>query len=102
MARGVSPELAVGTMRRNESYDPEVLDALAALTVSCAGEEEVRELPIGSVAVGMVIADDIHMTTGTLLVARGYEVTASFVARARQFRPGTVKEPVRVVVRRPA
>jgi hypothetical protein len=46
-----------------------------------------------------VFAEEVKTTTGTLLVARGYEVTPGFVERAKNFRPGTVKEPLRVIVR---
>jgi hypothetical protein len=49
----------------------------------------------------MVCADDVKMLNGTLLVARGYEVTASFLERIRNFRAGTVKEPLRVIVAKP-
>ena len=36
---------------------------------------------------------------GTLLVARGFEVTPGFLERVRNLKPGTVKEPVRVTIR---
>ena len=40
------------------------------------------------------------MTTGILLVARGYEITSGFLERARHYGKGTVKEPLRVIARR--
>ena len=46
----------------------------------------------------MVLAEDVTLTTGTLLVTRGYTVTEGFVERARNFR-GKVREPLRVVLR---
>ena len=46
----------------------------------------------------MVFAEDVRTSRGTLLVARGYEVTEGFVARAKEFPRGHVKEPVRVIV----
>jgi hypothetical protein len=46
----------------------------------------------------MVVAEDIRMVSGTLLVARGYEVAQGFIERARNFRAGTVQEPVRVFI----
>jgi len=36
------------------------------------------------------------MVSGTLLVARGYEIAQGFIERAKNFRAGTVQEPVRV------
>jgi response regulator RpfG family c-di-GMP phosphodiesterase len=99
-AQGNTSGLAVDTMRgRLDRYDPDVLDALAQVRAAGTSRDEVRELPLSGLRVGMVIADDVKMTSGSLLIARGYEVTAGFLERARNFRPGTVKEPLRVIVR---
>jgi hypothetical protein len=40
----------------------------------------------------MVLAEDARLSTGALLVARGYEVTASFIARIKNFPPGMLGE----------
>jgi len=72
---------------------------LAARGATQQQEIRVRELPISGLRVGMVVAEDLKMVNGALLVARGFEVTESFVERARNFRPGSVKEPVRVIVK---
>jgi response regulator RpfG family c-di-GMP phosphodiesterase len=98
--QGMSPARAVDTLRgRGDRYDPHVLEAFATLFGSGnATHEELRELPISALRVGMVFVQDVKLTTGALLCARGYEVTESFLARARNFRPGSVKEPVRVRV----
>ncbi|MEZ4241392.1 MAG: hypothetical protein R3F59_35615 [Myxococcota bacterium] len=99
-SQGSPAPLAVATLRgRSDPHPQHILAALEALR-GRAGGDEVRELPISGLRAGMVIADDLKLHTGTLLVARGYEVTASFLERARLFRPGTVREPVRVIVRR--
>jgi CheY-like chemotaxis protein len=100
LSRGESPDGALTTMRARDGYDPEVLEALAAMLVSCAGTHDVRLLAIGALQPGMLVADDVKMATGTLLVPRGYEVTAAFIERARNFPPGSVAEPIRVVIRR--
>jgi response regulator RpfG family c-di-GMP phosphodiesterase len=83
-ARGYTPALAVDAMRgKTGTYDPVVLEALSALR---HGDESnkatVREIRIANVHVGMVFAEDVFMAHGPLLVARGYEVTSGFVARA--------------------
>jgi len=39
------------------------------------------------------------MTSRTLFVARGYEVTPAFLERIRNFRPGSVREPIKVLIR---
>ena len=98
-ARGASAQLALDTMRgRQDWYVPEVLEAFARTRGAAEASDDVRELPIRAVRVGMIFADDVRMHSGTLMVARGYEVTQSFVERARNFRPGLIQEPVRVIV----
>lgn len=51
--------------------------------------------------VGMILAEDLKTSNGTLLATAGYEITSSFVERARHFRLGFVKGSVRVIVRGP-
>jgi hypothetical protein len=101
LARGSAPPAAIATLRTREGYDAEVLEALAATVGPASDEPDIHTIPLSSLKVGMVVADDIRMVSGTLLVARGYEITQGFVERARNFRPGTVKEPVRVSVPHP-
>jgi response regulator RpfG family c-di-GMP phosphodiesterase len=98
--QGMPAARAVETLRgRGGRYDSRVLDAFAVLFgTGSATHEEVRELPLSALRVGMVFDQDVKLSAGSLLCARGYEVTESFLARARNFRPGSVKEPVRVRV----
>jgi len=98
--QGSSGALSLDTMRgRKDRYEPRVLDALAALRGADGPRAGVREVFLSVLCVGMVFVDDVKTNTGTLLVARGFEVTQGFLERARNFKPGTVKEPLRVVVR---
>ena len=98
-SQGASPARAVDTLRgRGERYDARVLDAFAELFGRGTAQEVVRELPLGALKVGMVFLEDVRLTNGALLCARGYEVTSSFLARAQNFRTGSVKEPIRVRV----
>jgi response regulator RpfG family c-di-GMP phosphodiesterase len=99
-ARGNSASLALDTLRgRKGRYDPAVLDAMVALRGGKTERSEIRELPISAVHVGMVFVDDVTLRNGTLVVGRGFEITASFIERIRNFAPGSVKEPVRVSLR---
>ncbi len=99
-AQGIPAALAIDTLRgRADGYDPVILEAFAAIRDCGVVHDEVRELPMFSVREGMVFAEDAMTSGGTLLAARGYEVTSGFVERARNFRPGYVKEPVRVIAR---
>jgi CheY-like chemotaxis protein len=75
---------------RPELYDAEVLEAVERLynehspAIIVVRPAELR--------VGMVLAEDARLSTGALLVARGYEVTASFIARIKNFPPGMLAE----------
>ena len=99
-SQGNTPREAVAVMRgQAEAYDSIVLEALAELHGSDLAVRRIRELPLAALEVGMVLAEDVHLTIGTLLAARGYEITLGFVERARNFNPGMVNEPVRVILR---
>lgn len=99
--QGHAPALCIDTMRgREDRYDPTVLETFAALYgTSTVGVEQIRELTLAALKSGMVFTEDLRLTNGALLCARGYEVNQSFLERARNFRPGSVKEPIRVLVR---
>jgi CheY-like chemotaxis protein len=79
-------------------YDRSVVDAL--ITLNGGDGERVVEVPLHVLRTGMVLAEDVRMTNGMLPAGRGYEVTASFVERLRNLKPGSVKEAVRVVQRK--
>lgn len=98
--QGNSSAVAVDTLwGREGQYDERVLQALAAVRGRGRPRADVREIPVNALREGMVIAEDVRMVSGTLIVTRGFEVTPAFAERARNFRAGTVREPVRVVVR---
>jgi hypothetical protein len=100
IARGIAVALALDTLRgRKGRYDPAVLEALAALRGTTTARVEVRELPISALRVGMLCAEDVKLRNGTLVVGHGFEITASFIERIRNFAPGSVKESVRVILR---
>jgi CheY-like chemotaxis protein len=96
---GLSSQATLDTMRgRGDFYDASALAALSLRRGVEATRQEIREIPVGAIREGMVVASDVRTETGTLLVARGYEVTAGFVARLTGFRRGYVHEPVRVIL----
>jgi len=101
-AEGYEPSHVLGLLRSQDRYDSEVLDALVHRRGRPESPADVRDLPLQALRVGMVCVTDVRLTNGALLVARGYEITPSFVERVRNFRAGTVNEPIRVVVPRRA
>ncbi len=77
-------------------------EALFAALERIRGEQdqacEIRSLPAKLLKVGMVLCDDLMLQAGQRLVPRGFEVTAGLVERLRNLRPGSLKEPVRVML----
>jgi CheY-like chemotaxis protein len=97
--RGIDDALALHMMRTTKGvYDPEVLDALASVRGVTRRIADSQEVPLDQVVAGMVIAEDVRTDKGSLLVARGYEVTAGFVERVRNY-PGMQGRAVRVLVK---
>jgi response regulator RpfG family c-di-GMP phosphodiesterase len=100
-SQGMQAARALETMRnRAGTYDPRVLEALIAIRGKPGPSEDVRELTIHELCVGMVLTEDVKMTNGMLLAARGYEITLRFLERIRHFPKGALKERLCVIVRR--
>jgi response regulator RpfG family c-di-GMP phosphodiesterase len=98
-AQGQTLARAFDLMRgRADPYDAQVLEAYAAVRGRTGPGENIRELPFGKIVVGMVFAEDVCMRSGTLLAPRGFEVTESFLERARNFQSSLGKTTVLVVV----
>jgi len=98
-ARGNTSEDALATISgRSEMYDPEIMQALIELRSGEALLDEIRELPLSALLIGMTFEDDVKTSSGLLLAPKGYQITASFLERARNFQRGTVKEPLRVLL----
>ena len=99
-AQGLSSGIALTTLKgRADQYDPQVLSAFLSLFGERKGGDSIRDISVAALRIGMVLAADVKMATGTLFVARGYEVTAAFLERVRNFRPGSVREPIKVLIR---
>lgn len=100
-AQGHPAANCVDLLRSRGRYDSQALVALTKLRGGPGTRDEVREVTIASLRVGMVFVRDVKLSSGTLLVARGYEVTAGFLERLRNFRADAVAEPLQVVVPAP-
>ncbi|HEY0190692.1 MAG TPA: HD domain-containing phosphohydrolase [Kofleriaceae bacterium] len=73
---------------RGEVYDPEVLAAAKRLYHDRVLAPAARTVAAHHLVAGMVLAEDVRFATGNLLVARGYEITSSFIERIRNLPPG--------------
>jgi hypothetical protein len=88
-------------LARSGTYDPELLrDYSRALGLTGEIEESI-ELRIESLRVGMTFAEDVRHRGGTLLIARGYKVTAALLDRLSHIPRGQVREPLRVIAGSP-
>lgn len=98
-SEGNTTSMAFDIMRgRMGCYDTVILAKLAELRQS-AQEFEVRELPVKLLTPGMVLARDVRTRQGSLIVARGQEVTPSLIGRLRNFASRlSEQELIRVVV----
>ena len=75
-------------LSRTDLYDPEVLEAVERLYCERPARVVIKVVPSRGLCVGMVLSEEVRLANGTLLVARGYEVTAGFIERVKNFPPG--------------
>src|SRR6185503_8461218 len=85
--------------RQPEAYAPDALRLLGEIVASAPAADLVREVALSELQPGMELATDVKFATGALFVARGYQVTQSFLERVRNLRHGSIKEPLSVVIR---
>lgn len=102
-ARGEAATACLDLMRsRGDRYDPLVMRALEKVRGSAgAPRVELREVRLAALRPGMIFSRDVRLANGSLLVARGYEVTPGFLERMRNFGADTVQEPLHVMVPAP-
>jgi CheY-like chemotaxis protein len=85
-------------LARADLYDPEVLEAVEQLYRERPARVVVRAIHAAELVSGMVLAEDVRLLNGTLLVSRGYEVTSHFIERINNFPPGVFAGEFRVIV----
>ena len=97
--QGMARQLAIAAVREGNSVFAE--QALDGLVVALKRRRRhlVQAVGVGELQEGMVLVEDLRTREGTLLVAKGYELTLSFVSRALSFAPGSLCEPIHVEVR---
>ena len=96
---GVSKTLAFQRLKeRRGCYDPAVIDALKG-ALADEIKYEIKEVPMADLASRMILAEDVMSASGTLLVAKGQEVSRSLVTRLQGLvSMGTVKQPFLVLI----
>ncbi|MCG3127768.1 MAG: hypothetical protein CHACPFDD_02640 [Phycisphaerae bacterium] len=99
-SRGLSDRDVVAQLRASpEPHDAALLAALESV-LNVEERYEPRLLPISELANHMLLAQDVRMNDGTLLLAKGLEVTLGMRERLANFaESGRVSGPVHVLVR---
>jgi response regulator RpfG family c-di-GMP phosphodiesterase len=96
--RGGAAQAIEALRAHADQYDPGLLAALIALRGQRRADD-VRETPLPQLVVGMVLAEDVKMTNGVLLAARGHEVSQRFLERVRNSPKGAIKDKLLIAVR---
>ncbi len=97
-AQGMAPKLAVETMDSRGQCSDVIIEALTALHTTDGIRGQLAELPPSSLRVGMVLADDLRMSSGAMLVPRGFTVSDGLLARLSHLAEGALRGKVRVYV----
>ena len=98
-ARGLSESESFERLtKRTGRYDPEVLSAFDA-ALGLAPEFQEKVVLAADLADEMILAQDVRLEDGRLLVSRGYRVNRTLRERMKTFalRPG-IREPIQVLV----
>jgi hypothetical protein len=66
-------------------------------SAAAAGTLEILKIPLHKVQPGMTIMEDVRTHLGTLLIARGFEVSPPFLERLRNFGSSILAEQVSVL-----
>jgi response regulator RpfG family c-di-GMP phosphodiesterase len=99
ITQGHSTDVAVQTLRRRVSrFGENLIEKFAQHLGAGSGKAEAREMPLRTVQPGMIIMQDIRTHQGTLLVARGFEVSNTFLERSRNFGSELLNEVIKVQI----
>jgi response regulator RpfG family c-di-GMP phosphodiesterase len=97
IAGGMPMSDALGMLRsQSERFDPVLVRILAEQVEDAAERLHSVEISIHGLLPGMTLASDMRTTDGVLLMARGFEITATFIERIRNFPPGALADTVMV------
>ena len=83
-------------LQHTARYGAKLVKDFATHLGTTGGDTQVAEIPLRLVLPGMVILQDVRTELGTLLVARGFEVSERFTERMKNFGSGLLAEKVAV------
>lgn len=96
---GLTPEMALAEINdRKGWYDPGIVGALRKV-LNISEAHVIRRCRIADLVDGAIVADDIMSTNGTLLCAKGQEVTPAIRLRLRNYAVNVgIARPVKIFV----
>jgi len=96
-SQGFKSLKALSTMRgRSGTYDPDLFREFEDLIAGQVDENE-QMLSLSQIRTGMVFAEDVRSSSGSLVISRGHEATASLLARLRNVSADQgIQEPIRM------
>lgn len=98
IARGEDGHVAIQTILTKEArYGRSLIEKFATFVGADTGTREILTMPLHKVQAGMVIMEDVRTHLGTLLIARGFEVSPPFLERLRNFGASILAEQVSVL-----
>ena len=99
-AHGRSIQFAIDTLKgRDRRYDPELLTAFSELHGAVEKADEIKELPLKAVKIGMILVDKVCTESGALLVPPGFEVTPSFLQLIKNFDQKILNVVLKVIIK---
>jgi hypothetical protein len=100
VTQGHSVDAAVQTLRsRSARFGESLVEQFGAYVAAEPDTHERQAIPLGAVKPGMTVTQDVRTPDGTLVIARGFEVTDVFLEHARNLGPELLNKSVRVLVR---
>jgi response regulator RpfG family c-di-GMP phosphodiesterase len=81
-AAGYVPAKALAELQAR-GYDEALITALSSLVSNDAVKGELAEVSFRDLRAGMVLAEDVYSTNGTLILARGHTIRANVIERLR-------------------
>jgi hypothetical protein len=99
LSRGLSERQAIAHLdSKSSSYDPDVFSALRRMIEWESGAES-RDVSVGELSRGMLMAEDVFSDTGVLLLGRGHPVTEAVSHRLQSLaEKGASPKRVRVTI----
>lgn len=100
--QGLRGDAIFETLEASDDYSPALLSALKATQAEQSEALTRVEIPVGSLASGMILDQDVVTSRQVLIAPRGCEVTPSFLEHLRHFAKQLPQPKIAVLLTSPA